>query len=171
MEKPLSLPKRRSARLPEFNYSLCGAYFVTICTYNHRNLFWKPDAIYSMGADIIRPPYLSYYGAIANEAIINIPHCYQFFLVDKYCVMPNHIHMILSVKAHASGRTVSAPTVSTVIGQMKRHVSKQIGFAVWQRSFYDHVIRNEQDYREIWKYIDENPQKWCDDRFFTTPSQ
>lgn len=58
------------------------------------------------------------------------------------------------------GRIVSAPTVSTIIGQMKRWVSKQIGFSIWQKSFHDHIIRNRAEYRQIWKYIDENPLKW-----------
>ena len=62
---------------------------------------------------------------------------------------------------------VSAPTsVSTVIGMMKRAVSKKIGHPVWQKSFHDHVIRGQEDYREIWAYIDENPMKWEQDKLY-----
>lgn len=50
---------------------------------------------------------------------------------------------------------------------MKGYVSKQIGKPIWQRSFYDHIIRNEQDYNEIWQYIENNPQKWSEDRFYS----
>ena len=64
------------------------------------------------------------------------------------------------------GRILSAPTLSTVIGMMKRSVTKQMGRPVWQKSFHDHVIRNETDYREIWEYIETNPRKWMQDKFY-----
>ena len=68
--------------------------------------------------------------------------------------------MILFIP-YDSGRMISSPTsIVTVVGQMKRSVSKRIGEAVWQRSFHDHVIRNKNDYDEIVKYICENPIRW-----------
>lgn len=63
----------------------------------------------------------------------------------------------------AAGRMVSAPTVSTVVGSMKRLVSQKIGKSIWQKSFYDRVIRCDQEYLEIWNYIDGNPLKWAED--------
>ena len=59
-----------------------------------------------------------------------------------------------------------APTISTIVQQTKGIVSKQIGHSVWQKLYYDHVIRNNNDYDEIWNYIDKNPQKWKEDKFF-----
>lgn len=79
--------------------------------------------------------------------------------MDKYCIMPDHIHLLLRIEAE-NGRMISAPTVSAVVGSMKRWVSKTLGRSVWQKSFYDHVVRNRQDYEEIWRYIDENPLKY-----------
>ena len=70
--------------------------------------------------------------------------------------MPNHIHMIISINAF-DGRMVSAPTI---IGSLKRYVSKKIGNSIWQKSFYDHIIRDEEDYMLHVQYIDENPKKW-----------
>ncbi len=64
---------------------------------------------------------------------------------------------------------ISAPTVSTVVGQMKRWASRQAGAALWQKSYHEHVIRNENDYREIWEYIEANPAKWAEDRYYTNP--
>ena len=61
---------------------------------------------------------------------------------------------------------ISSPTVSTVIGQMKRYASKQAGISLWQHSFHDHVIRGERDYQKIWAYIDENPYHWREDCFY-----
>ncbi len=79
--------------------------------------------------------------------------------------MPNHIHMILMItNAVSCGRLLIAPTgVSTIIQQMKRVVSKQIGLSIWQKSYHDHIIRDEQAYQEILRYIDENPAKWSED--------
>ncbi len=59
-----------------------------------------------------------------------------------------------------------APTISAVVQQMKGWVSKQVGFPLWQKEFYDHVIRGEWDYQEIWNYIEGNPMKWTEDRLF-----
>ena len=75
--------------------------------------------------------------------------------------MPDHIHLILRIESNTSGRMVSAPTISTAVGSMKRWVSKQIGKPIWQKSFYEHGIRNQQDYDEIWTYIDNNPLKYA----------
>ncbi len=64
------------------------------------------------------------------------------------------------------GRQVAAPTVSRVIGQMKRRASMQAGILLWQKSFHEHVIRSEEDYREIWEYIENNPARWAEDRYY-----
>ena len=85
--------------------------------------------------------------------------------VDCYVIMPNHVHMILFID-RSTEQGVSAPTLSHVVQQMKGHVTKCIGKAVWQSRFYDHVIRNVQDYREIWTYIENNPAKWLEDRYY-----
>jgi len=74
--------------------------------------------------------------------------------------------MILLLDSHGSGRAMRAPTISTVINQMKGCVTKQIGFSLWQKLFHDHIIRNEEEYRKIWEYIDTNPLKWEDDCYF-----
>ena len=75
--------------------------------------------------------------------------------------------MILSL-AHRSGRIISAPTkaIPTIVGQMKRAVSKMAGFPIWQKGYHDHIIRSEADYRRIWEYIDTNPAKWREDCYY-----
>jgi len=123
----------------------------------------------AVGARIARPrntEYLSEYGVIINDAINNISKVYPSVSVDKFVIMPNHIHMILLLDSHGSGRAMRAPTISTVINQMKGCVTKQIGFSLWQKLFHDHIIRNEEEYRKIWEYIDTNPLKWEDDCYF-----
>ncbi len=80
--------------------------------------------------------------------------------------MPNHVHLILTITVDECGRMISAPTVSNVVGSMKRWVSKELGVSIWQKSFFDRVIRGEKDYLEIWQYIDENPLKWVSDELY-----
>ena len=151
------LPKRKPNRLEDFDYASPGAYFITICTTNREKLFWS-----NVGADIIRPQdiQLSMIGRITEQAILQIPDHYGHISVDKYCIMPDHIHLILYIESEIDGRIISAPTVSTVVGSMKRWVSRQIGRPVWQKSFYEHGIRNQRDYEEIWNYIENNPKKY-----------
>ncbi|MBQ8741476.1 MAG: transposase [Clostridia bacterium] len=85
--------------------------------------------------------------------------------------MPNHIHILLVVKN--GGRGNPSPTIDTAIGWFKYMTTKEInktsnaqGRKIFQRSFNDHIIRGEQDYREIWQYIENNPIKWTDDEFY-----
>lgn len=76
--------------------------------------------------------------------------------------MPDHIHMIIFIMPNENGRTQFAPTLSRIIKQFKGSITKQIGFSIWQKSFNDHIIRNEKSYLEIWKYIDGNPLKFSE---------
>lgn len=151
------LPKRKQIRLMNYDYSQNGYYFVTVCTHNRQNLFWE-----SVGADIIRPN-LSKYGKIVDAAINATPLHYPNIKIDEYVIMPDHIHLILKISSDdKNGRMISAPTktIMTVVGQMKRWVSKEIGFSVWQKSYFEHVIRDENDYIEKAQYILNNPLKW-----------
>ena len=84
--------------------------------------------------------------------------------VDKYVIMPNHIHIILFV--NNSGSAMRSPTISTVINQTKGAITKQIGYSVWQRSCHDHVIRNENEYKKICQYIEDNPAQRKEDEYF-----
>lgn len=157
------LPKRKPIRLPEYDYSAPGAYFVTICTQDRRRIL----SDIAVGAATSRPPelHLTAYGEIVDLAINNISAAYPGFFVDAYVIMPNHVHMILRICSNEDGRQIAAPTISTVVAQAKRWASMQAGTALWQKSFHEHVIRNERDYREIWEYIENNPARWAEDRY------
>lgn len=153
-----SYPKRKPIRIADYDYSTPGAYFITVCTANREKIFWN-----SVGADIIRPQNvpLSIAGKIAEQGILQIEEHYENVAVDKFCIMPDHIHLILRIESDIDGQMISVPTVPTVIGSMKRWVSRQVGRPIWQKSFYDHGIRNQQDYNEIWEYIENNPLKYA----------
>lgn len=154
----MPLPIRKKNRLAEFNYSVPGYYFLTICTVNKRKLLWDTEEL------IDGKPKLSSAGTIARKYLLEIPNHYQGVLVDKSVVMPNHIHLILELSEFH--RKIKRPSVEVIIGQYKRAVSKAIGESIWQKGFHDHVIRGESDYRKIWQYIDMNPYKWTDDCYF-----
>ena len=160
----MELPKRKTHRLAEYDYSTPSAYFITVCTGNRKNLFWK-----DVGAIIDRPKNvpLTNLGVIAQGSIEGISKHYPAISVDHYVIMPNHIHLLLQINTDVNGRSMIAPTISTVLRLMKGTVSRQAGFSVWQKGFYDHVIRNENDYREIWEYIEGNPSKWVEDKLYT----
>ena len=160
----MELPKRKQNRLTEYDYSTPNAYFITICTENRRNLFWK-----DIGTVIDRPENvpLTNLGIIARQSVMNIPKYYPTISVDRFVVMPNHVHLLLQIHTNTDGRPMAAPTISTGINQFKGIVSKKAGFSVWQKGFHDHVIRNEKDYLEIWNYIDGNPSKWAEDTLYT----
>ena len=161
----MELPKRKSIRLKDYDYSSNGMYFITICTKNKEHIFGN-----IVGATIGRPPEttLSQCGQITKQAIENIHTHYPTVSVEKYVIMPNHIHLLLLIDNYnENGRPMVAPTISTVIQQMKGYISKQIGFSPWQKLFHDHIIRNEKDFEKIWEYIDTNPLKWESDCFYT----
>lgn len=152
------LPKRKLIRLKGYDYSSVGAYHITVCTKDKKMLFWN-----NVGATCGRPNnqyQLSAYGEIVKKEIEKISTIYDAVRIDKYVVMPNHIHMLVSIVSDKFGRPQVAPTIPRVIQQFKGSVSKQIGFAIWQKGYNDHIIRGQQDYDETWQYIDENPLRW-----------
>lgn len=73
--------------------------------------------------------------------------------------MPDHIHLLLQIHGNENGRPMVAPTINRVIKQTKGYITKQIGFSIWQKSFNDHIIRGQEDYKSIWEYIENNPLK------------
>ena len=156
----MDLPRRKPNRLTQYDYSTPNAYFITVCTRNKKNLFWQ-----DVGAAIGRPETvpLTSLGITVKQVICDIPKHYPAVQVDHAVVMPNHIHLLLQIICDSHGRALPAPTISTVVNQVKGVVSKKAGFSVWQKGFYDHVIRGERDYRDVWNYIDGNPSRWMDD--------
>lgn len=148
----MDLPQRKQNRLENYDYSQNGAYFITICTKERKKILCE-----IVGANIVRPK-LTRYGEIVDDAINSITNHYQTVTIDKYVIMPDHIHLLLQI--HSDGRTMFAPTIERIVKQTKGYITKQIGFSIFQRSYYDHVIRNQEDYNEIWEYIDNNPKKW-----------
>ena len=168
-------PKRKGNRLTDYDYSRNGAYFITICTQGRQQILWESDTFTeddNVGASIARPqraPTLSKTGKVVEQCIWEIPAHYPHISVEKYAVMPNHIHLLLLIQREQDGRPMVAPTVSTVMQQFLGIVSKQLSRPIWQKSFHDHIVRTEHGYAQIWQYIDTNPQLWHKDCFYEEP--
>ena len=150
----MDLPTRKKNRLPDYDYGQCGVYFITICTRDKQYLLWNP-----VGATIGRP-LLSDAGKMVETAIKQIPKRYPEISVDHFAIMPNHVHLLVRAE---SAEHIS---ISRVVQQFKGAVSKTAGNPLWQKSFYDHVVRNERDYQEIWMYIENNPLRWMEDELY-----
>lgn len=165
------LPKRKPNRLENYDYTGNGAYFITVCTQNHKELLCN-----IVGTGVLDRPKieLSQYGVIADEQIKIMNDFYDYISVEKYVIMPNHIHLLISLNFANGQSGTPVPTIinnanseiSKFVGTFKRFTNKKYGKNIWQRSFYDHIIRGEEDFREIWEYIDGNPQKRRENRFY-----
>ena len=144
-------PKRKSVRLEAFDYASPGAYFITICVKDRKPIL---SEIVGDDAHIVPKPY----GLIVEKYIRNVPQ------IEKYVLMPDHIHMI--IRLEDGSMWASTPTndsqnrISSIIRSIKTLTSKEIGQSIFQRSYYDHVIRNREDYNQIWEYIENNPKKY-----------
>lgn len=167
MENEKTLPERKNPRLKGFDYSKTGVYFLTICTQNRKNIL---STIVGEGSPL---PLLTPYGEIVDVWIQKIPEKYPDASVDCYVIMPNHIHILLSI-VKDDGRADLSPTVNTIIGWLKYQSTKEINKLrastqdkIFQRSFFDHIIRNRDDYEEHVKYIYENPIRWYYDELYT----
>ncbi len=145
-------PKRKLNRLTNYDYSLPGTYFLTICTSKRQNYFWQT-------LDYPQDFKLSKYGEFVDAAIKKIPQAYSLITLEYYTIMPDHVHILLTIR-DACGRALHAPTISKIVQQLKGFVTKQLGFSIWQKSFSDHVIRNDIDLSKHIEYINNNPLNW-----------
>lgn len=160
------LPKRKATRLPNYDYGSVGAYFITICTEERRPILSK---IVGEGSPL---PQLTRCGEITEKWIQKISETYEQMNVDYYVIMPNHIHLLISILNEEGRGNPSPTTVVDAIAWLKYEITKEINIKrenkekIFQRSFHDHVIRDRADYDKIAKYIDKNPVTWQYDCFY-----
>jgi REP element-mobilizing transposase RayT len=145
-----------SARLKEWDYSSHAAYFVTICTYGHKNYFGK------MNGTIVE---LSTIGKIVKEEWLHTQEIRKDIRLDEYIIMPNHLHGIILLLHDEIPEGTKISNLSNIIKGFKSSVSKRIqnegnSEFKWQSRFYDHVIRTEESLGNIRNYIISNPDKW-----------
>ncbi len=158
----MELPNRKQIRLKNYDYSTPGAYFITICTDNRNNLFWNGDIDIAqfhwcaVGANCVRPRNLplSSIGKMVESELEIWHKTYENVSLHSYTIMPNHLHIMAVISADKNGRTQFAPTVGRMVKQFKGAVTKKIGQPIWQKSFIEHVIRDQYDYDVRSKYIE-----------------
>lgn len=166
---------RRSIRLKGFDYSNNGYYFVTICIWKRLNILGKIE-----NNEII----LNDFGKLVFKIWNDIPKNNFGIKIDEFCVMPNHVHGILIINRrgvihHAlnknneinQGAINCAPTLGQIIRCFKSRctyeinkINKTMGLKIWQRNYYERIIRNEKEYLKIKEYIKNNPKMWNRDR-------
>ena len=181
---------RRLNRLEGYDYSRFGVYFVTVCVRDKHEVFGA--VVGAVGNRPLKannsPRYvqLTDIGKVVEIALSKISEKVE---VNKYVIMPNHIHIIFVIRDDSerndndgqrdndrrgsndgqcgnNGRLEIAPTISSVVRFFKSYVTKQIGYSIWQKSFHDRIIRSEDEYRKISQYIDDNPSKWEEDCYY-----
>jgi len=160
------LPMRKHPRLKGYDYGQNGAYFITFCT---------KDKLKTLGRvvvhDAFSAPFVDLTGlgeAVLKEIEETHTH-YDSVVVDKFVVMPNHVHLIVLINGDDGTPGVSRTTNALIprfVTMIKKKTNKAFGSDVWQRSFHDHIIRDESEYLRIWQYIDGNPALWSEDRYF-----
>jgi REP element-mobilizing transposase RayT len=168
---PTEKPSRRNIRLKDYDYSQAGWYFATICTKDKACLLGQVEKSEMLLSDI---------GRTAEEHLAGISKHFPFVSVDEYVVMPNHIHTIIVIQSVGAAFMPPAetpsnpltdptrPSLSFIIQQYKSGVKRWcsangFGHFGWQRGFYEHVIRNEDDLHNIREYIINNPMRWIED--------
>ena len=159
----MELQTRKPNRLKNYDYSQNGAYFITICVQDR-----KPILSQIIVGEGLAPPVLKLlpFGECIKEQINNLEIRYENVKIDNYVIMPNHIHILMRIENQTGGASPS-PTVSDIICAFKSlstlECKKLLPIDIlFQRSYHDHIIRDNIDYQQIWQYIDENPTKWAD---------
>jgi len=158
-------PSRKLPRLRDFDYSINGCYFVTICTHQRKELF---SQIFPLSNGLSVQNKLTELGRVAQSQLLKLPERFDSIVIDKYVVMPNHLHAIITIENGLDGAGYSLSDVICAFKSITTLQCRKLGFtgAVFQTSFHDHIIRGENDYSEIWAYIDANPMNWKKDCFF-----
>lgn len=182
MKKEYSV--RKEIRLKNYDYSQNGLYFITICTKDKIPYLCE---IESVGDGVLDVPQqkLKEYGIFLKDQINEINSVYEKIKILKYVIMPDHVHMIIFIfdedkiinrasisetsrmPSSGTSRTPSPTnqTIPLVISAFKRFVNRKTGFNIWQRSYYDHIIRNKKEFIEICRYIENNPLNWINNNF------
>lgn len=158
----MEYPQRKRLRLPQYDYSAAGCYFLTICTKD------KACSLGFVGRADPGTPWvqLSPLGELAQRHIQTMESAYAGVTVEKFAVMPNHIHLLLTIHSGVPGSARPTQNLSRMVAAFKHLTNRAAGEQLWQASYYGHVVRNEQDFLRIWNYIDTNPARWAEDEYY-----
>ncbi|MFI3142519.1 MAG: transposase [Clostridia bacterium] len=164
-------PRRKQVRLSGYDYRQNGYYFITIRIYDGTNRLGDiNDAVFQ--GDLNRPDLM------VEKWLLELKNKYPYVYIDKYVIMPNHIHFILVIDSEEMMPSSKSASLSQIIGWfktmttneyirgVKNKLYKPFEVRFWQRGYHEHIISTQKSYEEIWRYIDENPLKWELDKYY-----
>lgn len=159
---------RRSVRLKEYDYSQAGFYFITLCTQNHIHLFGEINDDKML---------LNNSGLLIKEEWERTSKIRENVILGEYVIMPNHFHAIVQIEHSMLAKTDSSQklkstsqTIGSIIRGFKGATIKFFKTdliqepTIWQRNYWEHIIRTEIEYNKITNYIIENPERWDKDK-------
>jgi putative transposase len=163
---------RRSIRLDEYDYSQNGAYFITLCTFQREHLF---------GEVVEGVMQLNEAGQVVEDEWKKTPVVRPYITLDAFVVMPNHFHGIFVIEGDkeqeaplAGFQKVPSRSVSSIVQNLKTVITKQVNrlrnlpsTPVWQRNYHEHIVRGLDDLDRLRRYIEGNPGKWSEDRYYS----
>ena len=151
-------PRRKNLRLPNYDYSASGAYYVTICTHNQTHLFGKVNK--TTGTILYNEA-----GKMVSQWLHSIPNKYSNVSLDCCVVLPNHVHLLLFLQEsdHSLGEIIKwfkAQSTNEYIKGVKQGHFPPFDKAIWQRNYYERIVRSEFEMNQIRQYITYNSLKW-----------
>lgn len=158
--KPDIQPCRKRLRMKGYDYSLAGAYFITVCTHQRQMLFGYAEDGFM---------HVNRFGKIVKRCWRDLPNHYKHIELDAFMVMPDHVHGIIVIKDRVmDGVRHGLPEIVRAFKSFSarriNNARKIAGVHVWQRSYYEHIIRDERAWQRIREYILTNPQNWNRDK-------
>ena len=174
MDKEKEIPRRKELRIKQYDYSSTGAYFITICIKDRKQIL--SDIIKPVGVGALDDPKirLTAIGKIVEKNLLSSENI-SGVKIDRYVIMPDHIHAIILLDsdkyADASKGSSRAPTPTNemlphIVSTFKRFCNKELGNNIFQRGYIEHIIRDREDYETRTKYIYENPMRWYYDELY-----
>ena len=155
---------RINPRWKGYDYTKFGAYFITFCTHGRKKILSEVEFSEKDGVDFDAVLTLTDLGRILEERLKRLETSFPGLKLGEYAIMPNHVHFILF--RFDGDQKVN---ISRIVGSVKSYVSKRYGLQpgekLFQRSFFDRVIRSEQELAEITRYIIDNPKQWALDKY------
>jgi REP element-mobilizing transposase RayT len=160
---------RKSIRLKNYDYSQAGLYFITICVNDRSPLFGK-----IINGEIL----LNAAGNMTDKQWLDLPNRFSFIVLHEYIVMPNHFHGIIESVGDNRAGIKPAPTIGDVVGafkslstneyikNVKQNNWRPFAGKLWQGNYHEHIIRNEESYLKIAEYIQTNPLRWQEDKYY-----
>lgn len=152
---------RKSPRLEGYDYAQSGGYFVTICTHNRQHLFGHIETTTIT---------LSPAGLIAESRWLAMPEHHPHVVLDKFIIMPNHVHLIVFLDNDTGQNSSLSSVISSYKSSVTRHIRQQLAqdnLPVWQGRFHDHIIRNENELNTLRNYVIHNVDLWAEDKFYS----